>query len=216
MSKYHFDIKQNTEEWHKMRLGRFTASGCADLLMAETTAGYKNLINRIFEERFTGEQCESIKFKGNGFTDRGHELEPVAIADYEMKSFNDVESVGFVSEGSWLGCSPDGLIGSNGLIQIKCPIFATQFKYLMIVKKNLGLSDNDMLKKIDSTYYKQMQFELNICKDREYNIFYSYHPKLKPIELRIEIDGDVQAHINDKIEVAKNQIDALTKEVCNG
>jgi len=216
MPKYHYDIKQNTEEWDKIRLGRFTASTCAELLMDSKNKGYQDLIAKIFEERYTGEPCESAKFKGNGFTDRGHELEPVAISDYEMSSFNDTKSVGFVSRGSWLGCSPDSLINDNGLLQIKNPIFATQFKYLGIIKRYLDeLSDNDKLKKLDGKYYKQMQFELSICSDREYNIFYSYHPKLPAIELKILPDIEMHDLIARKTEEAKKHIELLNNELKN-
>lgn len=211
MPKYHFDIEQNTEEWDQVRVGKFTASKAADLLMNPTTQGYKNLIDKIFEERFTGMKSESDTFRGNGFTERGHELEPVAIADYELNSFNDVLPVGFVESCNWVGCSPDGLIDDDKLIQIKCPVFLTQYKYLQIYEemtnqKNNTNIDNDILKKIDSKYYKQMQFELYACDDRTKNIFYSYHPKLKPVELHITPDLDMFYAFDVEIAYAKNEI----------
>ena len=209
--KYHFDIKQNSEEWDAIRLGRITASKAADLLMDDKCAGYIKMINKIAEERFTGESCESDKFTGNWATERGHTFEPVARRDYEMKSFDDVDLVGFVSVGSWLGCSPDGLIDKSKAIQIKCPIFSTQNKYLGLVRKHKLLSDNEIIKKLDGTYYKQMQFELFICKDRIENIFYSYHPKLHHIQLKMVRDIKMQSEIRYNVRKAIKQINQLIK-----
>lgn len=205
-------MKQNSEEWDAIRLGKFTASSCSDLLMDKKTKGYTNLINKVLEERFTGDPCESNSFSGNYYTDRGHQLEPVAINDFEMKTFMDVEQVGFIEVDSWVGCSPDGLIGDNGMLQIKCPIFATQREYLKIVKENKDLSDNELLEKINKPYYKQMQFELMVA-DRDYNIFYSYHPKLKAVRLKITRDENLIKEIKERIVEATKIIKKETGEL---
>ena len=206
------NIAQNTPEWLALRVGKFTASSAAELLMDKGCKGYIELIKKITEERFTGEPCESKKFQGNSFTDRGHLFEPLALIDYSTKYFYDVEPMGFVeSDNGLYGCSPDGLINENGMIQVKCPIFATQRKYLKIVTeaKQLNLREiysNDIVYKLDSSYYKQMQFELFVA-EREYNIFYSFHPKLKEIHLKIERDEDMIKQIELAIIEATEYID---------
>lgn len=192
MPLYNFDIKQNTDEWVAIKIGKFSASIAADLLMDKKTAGYIKLIDRIVEERITGQQTESKSFTGNGFTERGHELEPVAREDYEFRSFNDVVQVGVVELDEWVLCSPDGLINDNGLIQIKCPIFNTQKEYLKT-------------QKVPGNYYKQMQFELFVT-EREYNIFYSYHPHLPPVEIKIYRDEVVISEIENRLNEAKNEV----------
>ena len=70
MPQYRFDIKQNTDEWIALKVGKFSASSCAELLMDKKTKGYTGLIDKIVEERMTGNPSESKKFQGNQFTDR--------------------------------------------------------------------------------------------------------------------------------------------------
>ncbi len=193
MPQYRFDIQQNTDEWLAIKVGKFSASIAADLLMDKKNVGYTNLINRIVEERITGLPTESKTFAGNKNTDRGHEFEPVAREDYEFRSFNDVVQVGVVELDDWCLCSPDGLINENGLIQIKCPIFNTQKEYLKT-------------KKVPGNYYKQMQFELFVT-GREYNIFYSYHPFLPAVEIKVERDEIMIAEIQRRLNEAKNEVE---------
>jgi hypothetical protein len=188
------NIEQNTDEWLALRVGKFTASIAADLLMDKGNKGYQNLIAKITEERFTKTACESKAWQGNQFTDRGHEFEPLALIDYSTKFFYDVSPMGFIeSDNGLYGCSPDGLIGENGMIQVKCPIFATQRGYL----------ENP---KVPTTYYKQMQFELFVS-EREYNIFYSFHPRLKEVMIKVERDEVVIKQIETAIIEATKYID---------
>jgi hypothetical protein len=115
--------------------------------------------------------------------------------------------MGFVeSDNGLYGCSPDGLINENGMIQIKCPIFSTQRKYLELVEEFSHLTPNEMLCKLNSGYYKQMQFEMFV-PEREYNIFYSFHPKLKEIHLKIERDEVLIKQIEMAIIEATEYID---------
>ena len=186
------NIQQNSEEWDLIRLGKFTASTCDKLLSDENSKGYKELIEKIAEERFTGEPCQSKAWKGNSFTDRGHELEPLAIQNYERESFETVKQVGFVEKDSWCGCSPDGLIGDDKLIQVKCVIFRTHVEYSKLLKP-------------PANYYKQMQFELFVT-ERDKNIFYCYHPKLSPIEIEIGRDDDMIFNINHSLDLAKERV----------
>lgn len=192
MRFYNFDIKQNSEEWEAIKVGKFSASIAPDLLMDKKNVGYTKLIDRIVEERITGQPTESKSFTGNVFTERGHELEPIAREDYEFRSFNDVVQVGVVELNDWCLCSPDGLINDNGLIQIKCPIFNTQKEYLKT-------------QKVPGNYLKQMQFELFVT-GREYNIFYSYHPYLPSVEIKVERDEDMIAEIERRLNEAINEV----------
>ena len=195
------NVQQNSEEWDLLRIGKFTASSCDTLLSCKTTKGYKQLIDKIAEERFTGEKCESKVWKGNSFTERGHEYEPIAISHYESESFNIVEPVGFVEMNSWIGCSPDGFIDDDKMIQIKCPIFNTQREY-----------HEKMV--VPGSYYKQMQFEIMVT-GRDINIFYSYHPYLKPVEIVVEKDDELIEEIQERIYAAKSEIEFLLEKFNN-
>ena len=191
MSKYRYDIQQNSEEWFAIKVAKFSASIADSLLMDKTAVGYKNLIDKIVEETITGQQMEG-RWGGNASTERGHEFEPIAAADFELNTFIDTEIIGVVEYDEWTLCSPDRLIGNDGLLQIKCPLFKTQREYLR-------------KQKVPGNYYKQMQFEL-FCTDRKYNIFYSFHPKLPAVQIKLERDEAMIAEIIKRLEEAKQEV----------
>lgn len=198
---YRYDIDQNSDEWFEIKLGMFSASTCPELLMDKKTKGYISLINRIVEERITGERCENNLFKGNAFTERGHEFESIAREDYELRNLIVVKLVGVVILDNWTLCSPDGLINDDTLHQIKCPIFSTQKEYLE-------------KKTIPTNYYKQMQFELFVT-DRKYNVFTSYHPKLKPLDITIERDKIMIEQIINRLGEAKIEVKKEIERIKN-
>lgn len=202
---YRYDIEQNSDEWFIERVRRVGASSSPDLLMDKKTVGYKALLDRLIEETITKEPTESKKWTGNKFTERGHEFEPIAREDYELRNLQAVDIIGMVILDGWVMCSPDGLIDEDKLHQIKCPIFNTQRKYLKIVRANPTLTHNELLKKIDGGYYKQCQFELYVS-DRKVNIWTSYHPHLKPIDLNIERDEDLISQIELRLKELKEEV----------
>jgi hypothetical protein len=206
MSVYRYDIQQNTPEWVVAKLGKFSASGAADLLMKNTNEGYKNLIKRIVEERITGEPIEG-RWGGNKFTERGHDLEPVAIERFELSTFTKVNRVGLVEMNEWVCCSPDGLVGEDGLIQVKNPIFSTQYDYLFNADGNLAEMTIP-----PSNYNKQMQFELMVT-ERKYNIFYSVHPKLSEIKIKLYRDESLIKEIQDKLAIAINEVQKRIEQI---
>lgn len=197
--KLRFDIEQNTDEWLALKVGMFSASTAADLLMDKSAVGYKKLIDKIIEERITGQPSESKSFSGNAFTDRGHEFEPIARNDFELKNLTEVKTIGVIELDEWTLCSPDGLIDDDGLWQAKCPIFNTQREYLRKMK-------------VPGNYYKQMQFELFVS-GRKYNIFYSYHPSLPPVEIKVERDEVMIAQIKQRLSEAKAEVLAEIKHL---
>lgn len=207
---YRYDIEQNTEEWENIKIGMFSASVADKLLSGKDTKGYKQLIYKIAEERITGKRCENDDFKGNWATNRGHEFEPIAADDYEFRTLQATKKIGVVIKDDWCLCSPDRLISTNKLQQIKCPIFSTQKEYLEKIKTH-----TDIKKIIPGNYYKQMQYELFICEDREVNIFTSYHPKLKAIDIEVLRDEEIQQLINSRIEDAKLDVIAEIEKIKN-
>ena len=197
--KYYYNIEQGTEDWHKLRLGKFTASNFSTLFMKKTTKGYQNLINQIVYERLTNEIPESFS---NGWMERGLELEPAAIENYELETFNKVHRVGFVELNSWVGASPDGLVGTDGQVQIKCPKYSTLIEYL--------LSD-----KIPNDYYIQMQGELMVT-ERQWNDFYVYHPNLKPLLIRVHPDLEMFEAINTELIEAISEVQKRIERLNHG
>lgn len=187
-----YDILQNTEEWFAIKLGKFSASTADSLLMDKKTAGYTNLIKKIVEERITGISTESKAFRGNSYTERGHELEPISCTDYEFRNLKTLKQVGVIELDDWTLCSPDRLIDDDGLWQTKCPIFHTQVEYLKT-------------RKVPTNYYKQMQFELFVS-GRKYNVFNSYHPFLPPVDIVVLRDEDMISNIKKRLEEAKEEV----------
>jgi putative phage-type endonuclease len=168
-----YNVEQNTEEWMAMRLGKFTASMFADLMQTPSTLGYQKAINRVVYERATGEQPESFS---NEYMDRGHELEPMAKEAYELLTFNTVSNGGFFEVNEWIGASPDGVVNNEGIVEIKAPAFNTMIDY--IVKNELP-----------KTYFWQVQGQLWVT-GLQWCDFMAYHPKLKPVVVRVYPDSE--------------------------
>ena len=116
-------MEQRTEEWLRCRAGKFTGSRFADL-MARTKSGPSasraNLLATLAVERLTG-QC--VETYSNAAMQRGTELEPLARSAYEARMGVLVEEVAWVpsTELPCAGVSPDGLVGDDGLCELKCP-----------------------------------------------------------------------------------------------
>lgn len=159
-------IEQGTKEWFKIRLGKVTASGVADIL-AKTKSGPSasraNYLIKLAIQRVTGEIEEGFT---NDAMQWGKDHEAQARVAYEVVSGNFVDQVGFVDHPSikWFGASPDGLVASDGLVEIKCPNSATHWSYIK--------ADGP-----PSKYYIQMQAQM-ACTDRKWCDFVSYDPRM--------------------------------------
>lgn len=116
------DLIQGTPEWLAARAGSLGASSVGDAL-AKTKTGWgasrANLKARLVTERITGNPVDSFT---NAAMQRGHDLEPQARAMYAFHSGRDVVEVGIVLHPSikHSHCSPDGLVGDDGMVEIKC------------------------------------------------------------------------------------------------
>jgi len=159
-------IVQGTPEWHAARLGKVTASRLADVL-AKTKTGYgagrANYMAELIAERLSGARTE-------GFTNAamawGTEKEPEARDAYAFSLGFEVEEVGFINHPGIVmaGASPDGMVGADGLVEIKCPNTATHLDTL------LGAT-------VPGKYVTQIQWQL-ACTGRNYCDFVSYDPRL--------------------------------------
>ena len=164
-------MEQGTEEWFAARLGRVTASKVQDIV-ARTKTGYAasrdNYLAQLVCELLTGKGAESFSTPAMA---HGTETEPLARAAYEMKNSVLVDEVGFVQHPTLMaGASPDGLVGQDGLIEIKCPQTNTHIETLLSGK-------------IPSKYKAQMTWQM-ICTGRKWCDFISFDPRL-PQELQM-------------------------------
>lgn len=164
---------------HPLRAGRVTASRAAKMFSKPATASYQGLINELVVERLTGESA------GLGFTsaamERGTELEPLAAAAYEAETFAAVQPGGFHTAGEWLAASPDGLIGDDGILEIKCPLPHNHIDYL-----RRGV--------VPSTYRWQVRLQL-FCTDRAWCDFVSFCPDLPLMVVHVERDPEMDKQI---------------------
>lgn len=159
-------MEQRTEEWYAARLGKVTASRVSDIV-AKTKSGYStsraNYMAELVCERLTGKPGE---FFQNAAMAWGTEQEPFARGAYEERNGILVEEVGFVSHPTitMAGASPDGLVGDDGLVEIKCPYTATHI-------------DTILAKEAPSKYVNQMQWQM-ACTGRAWCDFVSYDPRM--------------------------------------
>lgn len=196
-------IEQNTQEWLIQRGGKFTASMFHELFAKDTTQTYKNAIYKVAFERLTGELVES-EFQGNYWTERGHELEPLAIEEYEKLNNVFVDKTGFIQLNDWIGCSPDGLIGDNGVIEVKSPKYSTFMEYLL---------KEDYL----PTNYKWQVYGELLVTGREWVDFVVYYPKMKLYVKRYYRDENIlkelENQLNSSIEEVQNVMEKLKKHL---
>lgn len=126
------ESEQGSHEWHQARLGRATASKAGDVvktLRSGTPAQARlDYAVELALERIT---CERADFITTMHMQRGTELEPTARLEYEFQTSNIVNSTGFWYFDDFMaGASPDGLVGDDGLIEIKIPKSATHLNTL--------------------------------------------------------------------------------------
>jgi hypothetical protein len=182
--KVYADIEQGTPEWDAVRCVKASGSHMADVTMKKDKAGYRNYRARLVGEAITGDIEET--YCGYDMQ-QGIELEPDARGVYEYKKDVLVTQVGFIDhphiENS--GSSPDGLVGDDGAIEIKCVLKATHI-------------DTMLTGKIPTKYVKQMQW-LMACSGRLWCDYVSYCPAL---------GVDLQLHV---IRVERD--DAMIKEL---
>ena len=160
------EIEQRTDEWFAQRLGKVTASKAADV-MARTKSGYsasrENYMAQLVVEQITGTRQESFT---NSAMQWGTDQEPFARGAYEAATGNMVDEIGFVNHPTILmaGASPDGLIGDDGCVEIKCPNTATMIETLLTGS-------------IPQKYFAQMQMQM-VCAGRAWCDYVVFDPRM--------------------------------------
>jgi len=203
------DIQQGSDEWFQMRLGKVTASKIADLMSkikSGESAGRKKLKNELVRERLTGKRVQGYT---NAAMERGTALEPLARASYEVKRGLFVDQIAFVNHPviSMAGCSPDGMIGSDGLIEIKCPLPDNHLEHFINDGKDLV-----------SRYYAQVQFQMACCGvDRKWCDLVSFDPDIsEPLQLfikRIYRDEDFISQAEAEVIEFNNEVDLIVQQL---
>lgn len=202
---YHYDLEQRSDEWRLIRRGRFTGTD-AGLLIASGTKRADKLGTGAETALYL--KCAELvsDYEPQEF-DRyalqiGREREPEAVSAYEELIFPEsVTPCGFVEYGDYFGFSPDGLVCSDGYIEIKCPQAPEYFRYLMTGE-------------IKSDYVAQMQWGLWItgrswCDHVVYNSDFGGHP----IDVtRIYRDEKLMHLFSEKTKTIESAMDNLLFE----
>jgi len=199
-------MPQGSPEWLAARAGKVTASRINDVMASKTTAAYRDYRAQIVAEILTGQPQES------GFTNAamqwGTEQEKFARAEYEMACDWTVDEIGIVLHPTIErgAASPDGLVSTNGLVEIKCPKTATHLQTLVD-------------KKQPRQYENQMLWQM-ACTGREWCDFVSYDPRL-PEDLQLFVhrfDRDdkrieeIEAAVTQFLSEVNEMIDNIRKK----
>jgi len=185
------DIEQGSDLWLEMRLGKVTASRVKDVMSkgrgsapSKTSQSY---MIELISEILTG---KSKSFFENEAMRWGTETEPQARSMYEVNNdFVMVEEVAFIEHNEFIGVSPDGLIGNDGLLEIKAPTSTTQISRALTESYHVDYKD-------------QIQMQLWVS-EREWCDFLSFDPRLPDsvgyLQERVYRDDEYIKSMKDKV-----------------
>lgn len=180
------NLQQGSQEWLDARVGKITASRVSMLYSGKAT--YRRLKREIVLERITEMKTEMFQSEAMVW---GVETEPLARAAYEFEYDCEVELAGFIlhPELDGFGCSPDGLIDDDGLIEIKCPNTNTHLAYIQEDKA-------------PKKYIPQIQAQLAVT-NRMWCDFVSYDPRVnEDVQLfvvRVQRDDEYIADLLNRV-----------------
>lgn len=191
------DVEQGSPEWIAVRLGIPTASQFNRIMTAKThkpSSAQEDYVCELIAERILKQSLDPFV---SDWMERGAELEPMAVAYYEMQTDREVEKVGHcLTDDRSAGCSPDGLVGDDGGLEIKCPAAKTHISYMIGGKHH-------------AKYLHQVQGGLWIT-GREWWDFLSFHPELPPVLKRFHRDEE---YIGDLAECVNGFCERLDREM---
>jgi putative phage-type endonuclease len=201
-------MEQGSQEWLDLRLGKVTASKFKDVMTngrgSNPSATAKTYMIKLVAEILRG---EPLPFFENDAMKWGTETEPQARAMYELKNDVEVKEVAFVELNEFVGVSPDGLVGDDGLLEIKCPNTETQIKRFL---DDAGLPGD---------YEAQVQGQLWVT-GRQWCDFVSFDPRIDVeasyIQTRVYRDEEYIGKLEEKVSIfveeMKSMINKLTGE----
>lgn len=177
--------------WLTLRAGRFT--GSEFYIMFGNGETKRKMILEKATEHILGKPCNKDKFINSDML-RGIELEDTARSLYWAQTGEDVEEVGFIEKDAYSGCSPDGLVGTDGVIEIKCP------KDTVFVEQKLS-------GEIKKEYYIQIQYNLFIS-GRKWCDYIAYNENFPLLIRRYSRDEalikQIETILQDGIEKVKD------------
>lgn len=163
--------EQRSAEWHQQRVGRVTGSRVGAILHLAPYASRDDVLRSMVREYHNAHS----EFVGNVATSYGNDNEPAALMAYEQETRNFVDKAYFVTYEDWLGASPDGYIGDDGLLEIKCPFSRRKDALFVSIKDQ-------------PHYYAQIQIQMMVT-GRKWCDFYQWSKHGSKLE-RVDIDHE--------------------------
>lgn len=188
-------MEQRSEEWFAARIGRVTGSQVGAILGLSPYADRASVMRSMVRAYHKS----PTEFTGNVATGWGTAMEPQARADYEMDTCQDVQDAGFVEWEDWLGASPDGFVGKDGLVEFKCPYGIRNDA--KPVFKSLFEQEH---------YHAQVQVQLYVT-NRQWCHFYQWTPTGQSLSL-VQIDKE---WLNANIPVLRQFHEEYLSEIDN-
>ncbi len=193
------EFEQRSPEWFSARCGIPTASGF-DKIVTSTGAQSKQRTKYMWQ--LAGERICKIAEESyqNAAMLRGIETEAEAKNFYEFTTGETVQPVGFcLSDCGTFGASPDGLVGEDGIIEIKCPMLATCVGYLL---------DGTL----PTEYYQQTQGQL-LVTGRKWSDFISYYPGIRPLLIRVNRDEEFISKLAAELKLFTEELTQIVSRI---
>lgn len=194
------NVEQRSADWYRLRAGIPTASEFSCLVTSTGTPS-KSLpkyARQLAAEAFAGTTLD--QWEGNAWTDRGKELEAEAIRLYEFATDQVVTPVGLVTNDSIsAGCSPDGFVGDDGLVEVKCLKADNHVEAVLYHQKN---------NRCQPDYVQQTQGQMWLC-ERKWCDLIIYHPALPLLVIRQHPDQAIIAALADGVAAVARERDAI-------
>ena len=198
------DIKQGSDEWLELRLGKVTASRLSDVIAkgrgSNPSKTRESYMLQLAAEILTGDAQDGYT---NKYMEWGNQCEPQARSMYEFDSGNDVEEIAFVKVDDWFGVSPDGLVGDDGLIEIKCPKTTTQIERFL-------------KSEFPSEYKAQVQGQL-LATGRDWCDFVSFDPRINGEAqyfcIRVGRDEEYIKELGEKIQLFISELKTMLEKL---
>jgi putative phage-type endonuclease len=196
-------IEQGTPEWHELRRGKVTASRVADILAKTKTgpsASRQNYLIELALQRTTKAIEPSYT---NAAMEWGTATEPQARVAYEVSTSKFVDQVPFIDHPTiqGFGCSPDGLVGADGLLEIKCPNSATHWEYFKS-------------KEPPKKYFIQMQAQMAVT-GAKWCDFVSFDPRMPErsqlLIVNVPRDSEFIVFMEAEIKIFLDEVEAEVK-----
>lgn len=191
-------MEQRSPEWHDIRVLKMSASRAS--VIATNGKGLVTYVNELLQDYYSTTEKETYT---NSAMQYGIDMEDSAVFLYEIETGLSVENVGFIEYNEYVGMSPDGLIGDEGLIEIKSPSKKVFFELMMD-------------EKVDPKYYAQIQMQLLISGRKwcDYVVFSADFKKqlfIKRIFPDEKVFAKLESGFKRGIELIEEGIEKLDK-----